>query len=52
MDRLGTLEILSTNGIGTDAVDLERARGIHVTTTPDVLTDDVADMAIGLILMT
>ncbi|ONW10459.1 hypothetical protein A8E90_27050 [Burkholderia cenocepacia] len=29
-----------------------RARGIHVTTTPDVLTDDVADMALGLILMT
>lgn len=54
MDRLGALEIVAINGIGTDAVDLERARarGIHVTTTPDVLTDDVADMAMGLILMT
>ncbi|MDS0796255.1 2-hydroxyacid dehydrogenase, partial [Burkholderia pseudomultivorans] len=54
MDRLPALEIVAINGIGTDAVDLERARarGIHVTTTPDVLTDDVADMAMGLILMT
>lgn len=54
MDQLSALEIIAINGIGTDAVDLERARtrGIHVTTTPDVLTDDVADMALGLILMT
>lgn len=54
MARLSALEIIAINGIGTDAVDLElaRARGIHVTTTPDVLTDDVADMALGLILMT
>ncbi|PCE32963.1 2-hydroxyacid dehydrogenase [Burkholderia ubonensis] len=54
MDRLPALEIVAINGIGTDAVDLEcaRSRGIHVTTTPDVLTDDVADMAMGLILMT
>ena len=54
MDRLPALEIVAISGIGTDAVDLERARarGIHVTTTPDVLTDDVADMAMGLILMT
>lgn len=54
MDRLPALEIVAISGIGTDAVDLDRARarGIHVTTTPDVLTDDVADMAMGLILMT
>ncbi|MBR7959900.1 2-hydroxyacid dehydrogenase [Burkholderia vietnamiensis] len=54
MDRLSALEIIAISGIGTDAVDLERARarGIHVTTTPDVLTDDVADMAMGLIVMT
>jgi lactate dehydrogenase-like 2-hydroxyacid dehydrogenase len=54
MDRLSALEIIAISGIGTDAVDLDRARarGIHVTTTPDVLTDDVADMAMGLILMT
>jgi len=52
LDALLALEIIAINGIGTDAVDLDRARsrGIRVTTTPDVLTDDVADLAIGLIL--
>jgi len=51
---LPKLEIIAINGIGTDAVDLERARrrGIHVTTTPDVLTDDVADLALALLLAT
>jgi len=52
IDRLPALEIIAINGIGTDAVDLERAkrRKIRVTTTPDVLTDDVADLGIGLLL--
>jgi hydroxypyruvate reductase len=52
MSRLPALEVIAVNGIGTDAVDLEqaRARGIHVSTTPGVLTDDVADLAIGLLL--
>ncbi|GBQ61816.1 2-hydroxyacid dehydrogenase [Komagataeibacter swingsii] len=52
MDSLPHLEIIAINGIGTDAVDLNEARrrGIHVTTTPGVLTDDVADMAMGLLL--
>ena len=52
MDALPHLEIVAINGIGTDAVDLEEAkrRGIRVTTTPGVLTDDVADMAIGLLI--
>ena len=54
MDQLPALQIIAISGIGTDAVDLRHAaaRGIHVTTTPDVLTDDVADMAIGLIIST
>jgi hydroxypyruvate reductase len=54
VDTLAALEIIAINGIGTDAVDLERARarGIRVTTTPDVLTDDVADLAMGLLLAT
>src|SRR5271169_4521936 len=54
VDALPALEIIAINGIGTDAVDLERARArsIRVTTTPDVLTDDVADMALGLMLAT
>lgn len=54
MEALPRLEIVAVNGIGTDAVDLAyaRARGIHVTVTPDVLTDDVADLAIGLLIAT
>lgn len=54
VDALPALEIIAINGIGTDAVDLElaRARSVRVTTTPDVLTDDVADMAWALVLAT
>jgi lactate dehydrogenase-like 2-hydroxyacid dehydrogenase len=54
VDRLPALEIIAINGIGTDAVDLDqaRARKLRVTTTPDVLTDDVADMAMALLLAT
>jgi lactate dehydrogenase-like 2-hydroxyacid dehydrogenase len=54
MDALPALEVIAISGIGTDAVDLDRARqrGIRVTTTPNVLTDDVADMAMGLLLAT
>jgi lactate dehydrogenase-like 2-hydroxyacid dehydrogenase len=50
IDRLPALEIIAINGVGYDGVDLEaaKARGIRVTNTPDVLTDDVADLAIGL----
>lgn len=54
MEQLPALKIVTINGIGTDAVDLAyaRRRGIHVTTTPDVLTADVADLAIGLAIAT
>lgn len=54
VDALPALEIIAINGVGTDAVDLEqaRARSVRVTTTPDVLTDDVADMAWALLLAT
>lgn len=50
--QLPKVEIVAVNGIGTDAVDLEaaRARGIPVTNTPGVLTDDVADLALTLLL--
>ncbi len=49
---LPALEIVAVHGIGVDAVDLDatRARGIKVTNTPGVLTDDVADLALGLLL--
>jgi lactate dehydrogenase-like 2-hydroxyacid dehydrogenase len=52
LDRLPALEIIAIHGVGYDGIDLAatRARGIAVTTTPDVLTDDVADLAIGLML--
>jgi lactate dehydrogenase-like 2-hydroxyacid dehydrogenase len=49
---LPNLEIISCYGVGTDAIDLVAAwnRKIQVTNTPDVLTGDVADLAIGLAL--
>jgi len=52
MAALPALGIVAINGVGFDKVDLEtaRARGVRVTTTPDVLTDDVADLAVGLII--
>ncbi|GBR10499.1 2-hydroxyacid dehydrogenase [Asaia siamensis] len=52
MDALPALEVIAINGIGTDAVDLVEAarRGIAVTVTRDVLTDDVADLAMALML--
>jgi len=52
LNALPALEMIAINGVGTDAVDLDlaRARKIRVTITPDVLTDDVADLAIGLLL--
>lgn len=54
MDRLPNLEIVSCYGVGTDAIDLghARAKGIAVTNTPDVLTGDVADLGMGLLLAT
>ena len=46
------LEIISIYGVGFDAVDMAacQARGIPVTNTPDVLTGDVADLAVGMML--
>lgn len=50
--QLPALEIISVFGVGYDGVDVAAAgeRGIAVTNTPDVLNDDVADLAIGLML--
>ena len=49
---LPALEIISVFGVGYDGVDVQcaRERGVMVTHTPDVLNDDVADLAIGLML--
>ncbi|KAJ1685099.1 hypothetical protein LUZ63_016489 [Rhynchospora breviuscula] len=50
IDALPKLEIVASFSVGLDKVDLPKCkeRGIRVTNTPDVLTDDVADLAIGL----
>jgi D-3-phosphoglycerate dehydrogenase len=49
---LPKLEVIAVFGVGTDSVDLAaaRERGVPVTNTPDILTDEVADLAIGLML--
>jgi lactate dehydrogenase-like 2-hydroxyacid dehydrogenase len=54
MRQLPKLEIVGCMGVGVDAIDLAQARErkIAVTNTPDVLNDDVADLAIALLLMT
>lgn len=46
------VEVISVYGVGYDAVDLTaaRARGIRVTNTPDVLTKDVADLGVAMML--
>jgi lactate dehydrogenase-like 2-hydroxyacid dehydrogenase len=48
------LEILSTFGVGYDHVDAKYAHdhNIMVTNTPDVLTEEVADIALGLLIST
>ena len=46
------LEVISVYGVGFDAVDLAlcRERGVRVTNTPDVLTGDVADLGVAMML--
>jgi hydroxypyruvate reductase len=50
--RLPALEVISVMGVGYDGVDVAaaRSRGVMVTHTPDVLNDEVADTALGLML--
>ncbi|KQQ50867.1 dihydrofolate reductase [Pseudomonas sp. Leaf127] len=52
LSQLPRVEVVAVNGVGTDAVDLAYCRdlGIHVTATIGALTDDVADLAIGLLI--
>jgi len=54
MARLPNLKIVSNFGVGYDSVDAKwaGAHGIIVTNTPDVLTEEVADTTLALILMT
>lgn len=54
MRRFPKLEIVSTFGVGYDHIDASWAgrRGVIVTNTPDVLTEEVADATLGLLLST
>ena len=54
LGRFPKLEIVSSFGVGYDHVDAKwaAAHGIIVTNTPDVLTEEVADTALGLLLCT
>src|SRR5438270_7842281 len=54
MAKLPKLEFISSFGVGYDHVDARwaGAHGIVVTNTPDVLTEEVADTALGLLLCT
>ncbi|MDO8534075.1 MAG: 2-hydroxyacid dehydrogenase [Xanthobacteraceae bacterium] len=54
MQKLPKLEIVSNFGVGYDSVDAKwaGAHGIVVTNTPDVLTEEVADTTIGLLIAT
>ena len=53
INRLPNLEIISSFSVGFDATDVvaAQARGVIVTHTPEVLTGDVADLAMAFILM-
>lgn len=52
LKKLPNVKMVSVFGVGVDAVDLAycREHGIAVSNTPDVLSDDVADMAMALAL--
>jgi lactate dehydrogenase-like 2-hydroxyacid dehydrogenase len=52
--RFPKLEIVSSFGVGYDHIDANYARehNIIVTNTPDVLTEEVADIAMGLLIAT
>ncbi|MBX5011654.1 2-hydroxyacid dehydrogenase [Rhizobium lentis] len=54
MDQLPGVEVIASFGVGYDGMDVKRAaeKGIVVTNTPDVLNDEVADTAVGLLLNT
>ncbi len=53
-DLLPALEMVASIGVGYEHIDAHEAarRGVIVTHTPDVLTDEVADFAVGLLIAT
>jgi lactate dehydrogenase-like 2-hydroxyacid dehydrogenase len=52
LEQLPNLKLVSVFGVGYDGIDVQAAvaLGVMVTHTPGVLTDDVADLAMGLVL--
>jgi lactate dehydrogenase-like 2-hydroxyacid dehydrogenase len=54
LDRFPNLEIVSSFGVGYDHMDVKWAvaHGVVLTNTPGVLTEEVADTALGLVLCT
>ncbi|SIO11393.1 2-hydroxyacid dehydrogenase [Vannielia litorea] len=52
LELMPKLELIAKFGVGYDSVDVDAAsrRNIVVTNTPDVLTDEVADLALGLLI--
>jgi lactate dehydrogenase-like 2-hydroxyacid dehydrogenase len=49
---LPRLEMVASYGVGSDNIDIDacRARGVHVSNTPDVLNDAVAEITLGLMI--
>lgn len=52
MDAFPKLGMIANYGVGFDTIDVAHAtsKGIRVSNTPDVLTDDVADLAVGMVI--
>lgn len=52
INQLPQLKLIAVFGVGYDGVDIRAAaqKGVQVTNTPDILTDDVADLGIALML--
>lgn len=54
LNKLPNLEVIANIGVGYDRLDIEAVarRGIVATNTPDVLTEEVADLTVGLLIAT
>ncbi len=52
LEALPNLEVISSYGVGYDAIDIPacKARNVRVTNTPDVLNDAMAEITLGLMV--
>ena len=50
----GSVKIIASFGVGTDHIDMvaAKAKGLIVTNTPEVLSEDTADITLGLMIAT